>query len=104
MMDHLSQDHLNHITLWYLVQHSLSSYQKLIRHFGSAHSAIQSTNLEKWSDLSLHKNHVERATHFQTSIEQEKFQRCLEKLRASCDFILLDSDADYPKQRHYQAI
>ena len=98
MMDHLSQDHLNHITLWYLVQHSLSSYQKLIRHFGSAHSAIQSTNLEKWSDLSLHKNHVERATHFQTPIEQEKFQRCLEKLRASCDFILLDSDADYPKQ------
>ena len=68
MMDHPSQDHLNHITLWYLVQHSLSSYQKLIRHFGSAHSAIQSTNLEKWSDLSLHKNHVERATHFQTSI------------------------------------
>lgn len=98
MMDHISQDHLNHITLWYLVQHSLTSYQKLIRHFGSAHSAIQTANLEKWSDLALHKNHVERASLFQTSIEQEKFQRCLDKISATCDFILIDRDDDYPKQ------
>lgn len=98
MLNEISDAHLNSITLWYLVQHSLSSFQKTIRHFGSIETAIQPAHLEKWAELPIHQNHIQRAKNFHNALEQEKFQSCLEKLRSSCDFILIDTDDGYPKQ------
>lgn len=98
MLNEISKVHLNHITLWYLVQHSLSSYQKLIEFFGSAEEAILEPNLAKWPSLKLHKNHIERANEFNSQIGQQKFQTCLAQIRAHTDFILIDTDPHYPKQ------
>lgn len=98
MLNEITEVHLNHIKLWYLVQHSLSSFQKLIQHFGSAASAIEPSHISKWATLNLHKNHLERATEFQTESGQQKFQHCLDKILTHSDFIVIDTDLYYPKQ------
>lgn len=98
MLNEISEVHLNHIKLWYLVQHSLSSFQKLIQYFGSAQQAIQAKNIANWPSLKLHKNHLERAKEFYTDTGQFKFQQCLDKIQSHSDFILIDSDLYYPKQ------
>ena len=98
MLNEISNHHLSHITLWYLVQHSLSSFQKVIQHFGSAENAISARSLEKWNEIPIHQNHIQRAQLFLTDQEQTKFQKCLDLIRTHSDFILLDTDSAYPKQ------
>lgn len=98
MLNELSDRYLHHIKLWYLVQHSLSSFQKAIQFFGSAEQATNATHLLRWSELNIHQNHVERAQDFLSLDGQLKFKNCLDKIIQHSDFILLDSDDDYPKQ------
>lgn len=98
MLNEISDPHLHHIKLWYLVQHSLSSFQKALQFFGSAEAATNNENLARWSELNIHQNHVQRAQDFLSSDGQLKFKHCLEKIIQHSDFILLDSDDDYPKQ------
>lgn len=98
MIKDISPEHLHHITLWYLIQHSLSSYQKLIAYFGNAENAIQTANLARWSELKIHQNHTQRANEFLTDVGQIKFAECIAKIRQLSDFILIDSDDHYPKQ------
>ena len=98
MLNEISEVHLNHIKLWYLVQHSLSSFQKLIQYFGSVETALQPKCMTQWSALKLHKNHLERASDFYSTSGQAKFQHCLEKIQKHSDFILIESDLYYPKQ------
>lgn len=98
MLNSISDWHLQHIQLWYLVQHSLSTYQKLILFFGSVESAIQPQNLKRWSELSIHKSHLQRAETFITLQGRVDFESCLAKIRQHTDFILLDTDDHYPTQ------
>lgn len=98
MLNAISEHHLQHIQLWYLVQHSLSSYQKLLSFFGSAASATEPKNLKRWSELALHKSHLQRAETFLSPQGQVDFEACLTKIKQHTDFILLDTDEHYPTQ------
>ena len=98
MLNEISDAHLHHIKLWYLVQHSLSSFQKVLQFFGSAEQATHAAHLVRWSELNIHQNHVRRAQEFLSHEGQLKFESCLNKIIQYSDFVLLDSDDDYPKQ------
>ena len=98
MLNQISKSQLDSLRLWYLVQHSLSSYQQLIHFFGSAEQATTPKNLQQWSKLRLHKNHVQRAEQFQQASEQKNFQSMLDCLVQHCDFICLAEDSNYPAQ------
>lgn len=98
MLNQIPDDQLNAIKLWYLVQHSLSAFRKLETYFGSISSAIKTENLVRWSELKIHKHHIERANEYLTPIGETKFQNCLEKIQKHTDFILLDTDSHYPQQ------
>ncbi|TCB31795.1 DNA-protecting protein DprA [Acinetobacter sp. ANC 4910] len=98
MLKPLSQVQMDIITLWYLVQHSLSSFYKLEQHFGTAHNAVQPHNLQDWSKLGLHKNHIQRAQQFYTAPEQNKFQHLIQDIQQHSDFVLSYHDPEYPQQ------
>ena len=61
MLNQISLQHAKTIQLWYLVQHSLSAFRKLEQFFGSVEAAVSTENLSKWSEIKLHKSHLERA-------------------------------------------
>ena len=98
MLNSLSHEQIATITLWYLVQHSLSSFQKLQQHFGTSTKAVTASNLQIWPNLGLHKSHLQRVVEIQTPAGQNKLQTLLHDVQASCDFILLDSESHYPSQ------
>lgn len=98
MLNQISKLQLESIRLWYLVQHSLSSYQQLIDYFGSAEQAVTPANLQRWSSLGIHKNHIQRAQQFYSAAEQQHFQKILDCLTQHCDFICLANEPDYPAQ------
>lgn len=98
MLNTLSHEQIASITLWYLVQHSLSSFQKIQAHFGSAIDAISPAHLATWSELNLHSSHLQRAQELQTIAGQNKLQQLLQEIQASCDFVLLETDQHYPTQ------
>lgn len=98
MLNHLSATQIETITLWYLVQHSLSSFYKLEQRFGSIRQAIDQQNFPQWSALALHKSHLQRLSEFQTAIGQQKFQTLLQDIQKNSDFILTLDHPDYPPQ------
>ena len=98
MLNSLSHEQIATITLWYLVQHSLSSFQKLQQHFGTSTKAVTASNLQIWPNLGLHKSHLQRVTEIQTPAGQIKLQTLLHDVQANCDFILLDTESHYPSQ------
>lgn len=98
MLNQISTEHLSCIKLWYLVQHSYVAYQKLIEHFGSAENATAPQNLLLWSNLKIHKSHIERAKDFFTPQEQQYFSDMIELLQQHCDFICTPQDKTYPAQ------
>ncbi|OTG85116.1 DNA-processing protein DprA [Acinetobacter sp. ANC 4648] len=98
MLNSISDVHLNSIKLWYLVQHSLSTYRKLAQFFGSIENAMTAANLQRWSELNIHHNHIQRAQDFLTTPSQSAFEQCLKKIQINTDFILLESEPHYPQQ------
>ena len=98
MLNQITAQQQDYIALWYLVQHSLSAFDKLMNHFGSAAEALSSANLQRWGSIGLHSAHLERARHFLDSEQQAKFEFCLQQIQQHSDFILLDVDDHYPKQ------
>lgn len=94
----ISQDQLHQIKLWYLVQHSLSSFRKLIGHFGSAELAVQSKNLALWKNLNIHESHKKRVAVYQTASGQVQFEKTIDKLQLCCDQVLTECDTYYPQQ------
>ncbi|WP_269915143.1 DNA-processing protein DprA [Acinetobacter sp. HY1485] len=98
MMNQISEHHICYIKLWYLVQHSIRSFNYLVQYFGSAEQAVLPKNLSKWAELKLHKNHVKRALVFYTPEEQKKFEIILITLKRHCDFICCIEDDTYPQQ------
>ncbi|WP_111861456.1 DNA-processing protein DprA [Acinetobacter sp. CFCC 10889] len=98
MLNFISDVQLDTIKLWYLVQHSKLAFRSLETYFGSVAQAVSSENLARWSEVNVHKNHVQRAQDFLTDQGQTAFYACLEKLKQHSDFILLDHDPHYPQQ------
>lgn len=98
MLTELSNQHLNTIKLWYLVQHSLIAFNAIKQYFGSLESAVMPENLLRWHNISIHKNHINRAKEFHQPLQQQQFQSCLQVLQEQCDFICTPHDSDYPQQ------
>ncbi|MBR5558584.1 MAG: DNA-protecting protein DprA, partial [Acinetobacter sp.] len=89
MLNHLSKAQIDTITLWYLVQHSLSSFYKLEKYFAGVEHAVNTQNFALWHTLGLHKSHLQRLAEFQSEIGQQKFQQLLHSIQKNSDFILL---------------
>jgi DNA processing protein len=102
MLNEITPSQLDYIKLWYLVQHSLSTFQKLVQYFGSAQQAVNTQNLQQWHKINIHKNHISRAATFESQEQQIQFQQLIEKITHHSDFILINTDEEYPKQLlHY---
>ncbi|RUP40200.1 MAG: DNA-protecting protein DprA [Acinetobacter sp.] len=98
MLNQLSPHHYHTVLVWYLVQHSLSSFQKIQQHFGSCEQATQKHHLAEWSQLGLHANHLKRLQEFQTAQGQQKFEQMIQLICQHSDFILTPEDIGYPTQ------
>lgn len=94
MLNQISSQQFSYIQLWYLVQHSLSSFRKLVQYFGSAEEAVLPQNLAQWSELKIHKSHIIRAAQFDPS----DFDRVINTIVQLCDFICTEKDSIYPQQ------
>lgn len=96
MLNQISQTQRDYITLWYLVQHSLSSFYKLVTHFGSVHTALNQHH--QWHQLNLHQSHLKRLQAFHTPLGQKTFTHILQLVHQYSDFIICLEDANYPAQ------
>lgn len=98
MLNQLSPHHYHTVLVWYLVQHSLSSFHKILKHFGSCEQATQSHRFSEWYQLGLHTNHLKRLEEFQSTQGQKQFEQIVQLILKHCDFIVTPHDIDYPKQ------
>lgn len=98
MLTQLSSHHYHTLKVWYLVQHSLVSFKKIIDYFGNCEKATQPDGLAKWSSLGLHANHLKRVNEFQTPQGQAQFEQLVQQVRQHTDFILTAGDSGYPSQ------
>ncbi|UOB52260.1 DNA-processing protein DprA [Acinetobacter junii] len=98
MLNQLSPHHYHTVLVWYLVQHSLSSFHKILKHFGSFEQATQSHRFSEWYQLGLHANHLKRLEEFQSTQGQKQFEQIVQLILKHCDFIVTPHDIDYPKQ------
>ena len=98
MMKQFSAHHRHTIAVWSLVQHSLSSFDTLVRHFGDCETALEPQNLAKWQQLKLHANHLKRAAEYATPAGQAAFSNLLAHIQQHTDFIVTPEDPLYPAQ------
>ncbi len=87
MLTQLSSHHYHTLKVWYLVQHSLVSFKKIIDYFGDCEKATQPDGLAKWQSLGLHANHLKRLNEFQTAQGQTEFERLIQQVQQHTDFI-----------------
>lgn len=84
------------ITLWHLVNMSLSSYAKLLTKFHTAENAI-SQPVSTWQELNLHKSHLERFAEFiQNNRQSEFLQTTLQQIANGEYHIVFYDDDLYP--------
>lgn len=98
MLPQISQVHTSYIALWYVLQHSISSFYKLQQHFPNLADALTVSAAHQWQQLGIHKNHLQRLREFHSADGQEKFQACLKLIQQHSDFIVCVEDAEYPQQ------
>lgn len=98
MLNHVSQQHKDAITLWYVVQHSLSSFYKLKHHFKHLNDALLLQNMHEWLKLGIHKNHIERLNQLHSNETQQYLKHLFTAIQHHCDFILIEEDSYYPTQ------
>ncbi len=98
MLSHLSKSQTETIAIWYVVQHSLSSFYKIQKHFKTLEQALKPENISQWQNLALHKNHLQRLEKFHTLEGQNDFQQLLNQIKQSSDFVLIETDSCYPTQ------
>ena len=96
MLSHLSKSQTETIAIWYVVQHSLSSFYKIQKHFKTLEQALKPENISQWQNLALHKNHLQRLEKFHTSEGQNDFQQLLNQIKQSSNFVLIETDSCYP--------
>lgn len=85
------------LILWHIVQHSLSSYNKLVECFGDATSAIAASALTDWQQLKLHANHIERFQLYHRAEGEHDFEQRLQLIKQYCHSVLFKSDEEYPE-------
>lgn len=98
MLNSLSSLQLDYIRLWFLVQHSLTSFYKINGHYSNLAEATQPTQIETWQKLGIHKNHIQRLRDFHLAESQLQFQYCVALIQKHSDFILTLEHSDYPTQ------
>ncbi|MBJ9986892.1 DNA-protecting protein DprA [Acinetobacter sp. S40] len=98
MLKKLSQHHYHTIAVWYLLQHSLSAFQKVINHFGHCERAMLPKHLSEWSRLGLHASHLKRVQEYQTDAGQQNFAKLIDLIQQYTDFIVTPEDTSYPSQ------
>lgn len=98
MLSQIEPQHDAVIALWFVLQHSLSAYRKLLQHFGSAERALQFDALDQWQQLGLHAQHIERFKTFHQATGQQAWQHCQTLLRKHCDQIIAEDELSYPSQ------
>ena len=98
MLNQIPDDLLTELTLWYLVQHSLSAFQKIQKHFPNLEGAFLLQNIEILKQLKLHPSHLQRFTEFHTVQGQQQYQQCLTDICQYSDFILTPTHITYPAQ------
>src|SRR6218665_2530496 len=86
MLNSFSALQLDYIRLWFLVQHSLSSFNKIRQYYPSLKHAFNADQYATWEKLGIHKNHLQRFQNFQSEAEQQKFQHCLCQIEQYSDF------------------
>ena len=96
MLQTLSQQHIDTIHLWYLLQHSLSSFYKLIDYYGSAQSAFHARH--DWAKLNLHASHLKRVQTFEQASTQATLEKIFNTIQSQSDFVLCVEDPNYPQQ------
>ncbi|WP_425918316.1 DNA-processing protein DprA [Acinetobacter sp. TSRC1-2] len=98
MLNSLSSVQLDYIRLWFLVQHSLTSFYKINAHYTHLAEATLPDQIETWQKLGIHKNHIQRLRDFHLAEAQLQFQHCVALIQKSSDFILTLDHPDYPTQ------
>lgn len=98
MLEKISTSHLEHIILWYVIQHSVSSFYKLKAYFKTPRQALCKANQTQWQKLGLHKNHLLRLQQLDSPSTQQLLQKIIESIQQHCDFILTEDDPAYPTQ------
>jgi DNA processing protein len=92
MLQALSQNQIDIIHLWYLLQHSLASFYKLKDYYGSVAAALNAQ--QNWASLNLHASHLKRVQEF----DAQHFAKTLQSIQQYSDFIVCLDDANYPQQ------
>lgn len=98
MAIHWSQQTLDELALWFVVQHSVSAYNALTDYFGHATHALRAS-AHDWQKLGLHHAHPKKLTQWQQEPTlAANFELAINALNQPQDHVLRLSDINYPKQ------
>ena len=93
-----SQQTLDELALWFVVQHSVSAYHALTAHFGHATFALRAS-AHHWQQLGLHHAHSKKLTQWQQEPTlASHFELAIHALNHPHDHVLRLHDIYYPKQ------
>ena len=98
MAIHWSQQTLDELALWFVVQHSVSAYNALTDYFGHATQALRAS-AHDWQQLGLHHAHPKKLTQWQQEPTlAANFELAIKALNHPHDHVLRIHDICYPKQ------
>lgn len=97
MLQSLPPAHIDTICLWYVLQHSLSAFNKLTQYFTQPRDALSLSAIPIWQQLNIHHTHIARLQHLHSTQGQDDFAQCLNTLKNCCDTILFKEHADFPE-------
>ncbi len=93
-----SQQTLDELALWFVVQHSVSAYNALTDYFGHATHALRASTHD-WQQLGLHHAHPKKLTQWQQEPTlAANFELAIKALNHPHDHVLRIHDICYPKQ------
>ncbi|XID75048.1 DNA-processing protein DprA [Alkanindiges sp. WGS2144] len=93
-----SQQLLDELALWFVVQHSVSAYTTLLKHFGTARQALQASSVD-WQALALHHAHTKKLTEWQQNPAlAQRFEQAIHALNHAQDQVISLKDSSYPRQ------
>lgn len=93
-----SQQTLDELALWFVVQHSVSAYNALTDYFGHATHALRAS-VHDWQQLGLHHAHPKKLTQWQQEPTlATNFELAIKALNHPHDHVLRIHDICYPKQ------
>lgn len=98
MAIHWSQQLVDKLALWFVVQHSVSAFSALMAHFGSADRALRASTTA-WQSLRLHHAHAKKLQEWQQNPAwASQFEQAIKSLDPAQDQVLCLDDLLYPAQ------